>query len=562
MSDRDIQPGKTRRGTKFGPGSPPPKARSIHRSDSESSDSSEGSVQTPTPPTVTTTTSTTPAPAPASSHPTMATELAPTGGAGKNGYTVPEEAIYDQMISLGASVRIAQIMVEVQSIKSQGDVENITKESLETMLDSIRQGTKHTKTSGNVPFGTDATNVPVKFDQNFQIFLSYLIYRKHTDGVFAKSAADLNNDWKIWHDEINADDNDPVAPTLKSKEWHTNLEKIRTYFNNLRSKGTKLPLGYVIRSDEAPSNARSRDFTSYDEELIAKARIKVAGTDTSTAWFKADNQVVFKKLQELLADHTQALTYIKKHEAKKDGRAALKELEDSYIGVAYATNLFTEAENKLRNLTYHGEQRRFNFDKYVEISTKQHAILDDLEARGLYKGMDQQTKVHHFVSGINFTPLNSCVTQILSTPTLMNDFKAAKDLCKNFLASSSAIGKSNKEKSVTITSLSGKRLNESDADMSVKLRYYKGDEYKKLTDAQKLGLKIKRKRKKDEKSGGSGGGGGKRMKLSDADIKAVASQVAALNVDDGGNSQDDKENTDEKPSNRTNSALKRKDGKK
>ena len=63
----------------------------------------------------------------------------------------------------------------------------------------------------------------------------------------------------------------------------------------------------------------------------------------------------------------------------RDGRKAYIALKDQFLGTDSITNLSASAENTLCKLTYHGEQRSFNFDKYIEISMNQHTILDDLE---------------------------------------------------------------------------------------------------------------------------------------------------------------------------------------
>ena len=164
-------------------------------------------------------------------------------------------------------------------------------------------------------------------------------------------------------------------------------------------------------------------------------------------------------------------------------------------------------------------------------------------------------------SGMDITDLDS------ASGAEVAKFKKAKDLCKNFLKSSAAISK--KDRSVAIAALGSKtggggggNLNAKDAGMSVPLKCYKTAECKKLPDAQKLGLKIKRKRRKD--NGGADESPTKKAKLSKASAKAIAAQIKALNVSDG-NEGAENEGSDGKDSgknsgagNRDNPALKRK----
>ena len=82
-------------------------------------------------------------------------------------------------------------------------------------------------------------------------------------------------------------------------------------------------------------------------------------------------------------------------------------------------------------------------------------------------------------------------------------------------------------------------------DFSIEDRYYTRDEYKKLTAAQRLGLRLKRKKRGAPK--GKGGQGGKRCKLdiSPKSVKAIVSALKSCDLDDDDKSATKDETKDE-----------------
>ena len=155
--------------------------------------------------------------------------------------------------------------------------------------------------------------------------------------------------------------------------------------------------------------------------------------------------------------------------------------------------------------------------------------------------------------------MESVKNTIMASATLRKDFHACVNLFQDFIEHSgsetrvahvaSTSTKSGGGGSGRTTSHGGRgstgneRLDESQADMSVPDRYYKGNEYKKLSAAEKLGLKIKRKRR-----GGSGRSNRRpssqrndEVKLSSASIKALATAVREADSDESDSESDGEE---------------------
>ena len=104
--------------------------------------------------------------------------------------------------------------------------------------------------------------------------------------------------------------------------------------------------------------------------------------------------------------------------------------------------MLSRAEAKLKDTSYSGEKRRWNFEKYIKTHFDQHAILTRLVEYG-YSGIDDQSKVHHLMTGINTKVLDSVKTQIMASDTLQNEFDACVNLYKDFIEKSEDLGVQN-----------------------------------------------------------------------------------------------------------------------
>ena len=149
--------------------------------------------------------------------------------------------------------------------------------------------------------------------------------------------------------------------------------------------------------------------------------------------------------------------------------------------------------------------------------------------------------------------------QILSNATSRSDFEACVNLFQDFIKQNRS-----EVKDFTVAGVKTNTQNDTnkstEADMSVEDRHCDKSEYSKLTNAQKLGLKLKRE-KRGQKKGSQGKRKQGEIKLSDHSIKAIASALRESNNDDSDEEDSDDEKSDAPPkkqkTNRTNKALSR-----
>ena len=246
-----------------------------------------------------------------------------------------------------------------------------------------------------------------------------------------------------------------------------------------------------------------------------------------TAAYLKDREAVWAKIAELTRDH-ECWTYVQPAQKTRDGRAAFLGLKDHYLGASNADNMASKAESKISQAKYLGENRKWNFEKYVRLHVDQHAILDGLKEQG-YSGIDERSKVRLLINGILTKDLDTVKTQILSSSDLRNDFAKCVNLYQDFISQStsnnlrtsnvSAVGRTNQR--------SGDfNDNSIEADMSVEDRYYTIKEYKALSAGKKKGLHLKRGKRDNKGSNGNkskdnNSNKRKRNNLSKREIKAL-----------------------------------------
>ena len=86
-----------------------------------------------------------------------------------------------------------------------------------------------------------------------------------------------------------------------------------------------------------------------------------------------------------------------------------------FLGPNHMAMQTTDVERKLQNSQYDGERKGWDWDKYVALHKEQHAIMESLTDYG-YSGMDNGTKVCHFLQCIKSTELEAAVNVIWAQP--------------------------------------------------------------------------------------------------------------------------------------------------
>jgi len=341
--------------------------------------------------------------------------------------------------------------------------------------------------------------ISAKAEWNLKLAAYYVRHRGKVSRTIAPNDIDADPvralrdlmDWETNH--VN-----PEVPEdlVNPKDWTKTLEGLQEILRDTLGV-TKIPLAYVIRSNEPASDDPDGGWTSIQDEMIGRAPIlgNAAG-DPRNPTFMSDNTTVWNLIQGIFRNKD-AWTYIKPFSRTRDGRQAYKALYDHYLGPNAVNNAASQAERKLTGTTYDGEKKRWSWEKYVQVHAEQHSILASLEEHG-YRGIDDRSKVRFLMDGIKTTTLDSVKTRIMSEPTLSTDFDKCCGLYKDFIEqmgnqSHKSLNVSELETTGTHRSKKGSNPKKrSGGGGGVEERYYSAKEYATLSSEDKLKLKQMR----------------------------------------------------------------------
>ena len=333
--------------------------------------------------------------------------------------------------------------------------------------------------------------VSTRAETNLKLMCYFLRYRRSTSRNTDAAAITLaavrsmktHKDWESNHVHVG-------PPDINNKDWARTFEAIDEWLRGCLGEFSKIPLAYVVRDSEAitPDPVVPATWPSRVDELIGHAP---HGVETH---FPADNVTVWEKLSALTRSH-ECWTYVRPAQRTRNGRMAYRALKNHYLGPNNTNHQANEAETKLKDSSYHGEKRRWNFKWYVRMHQDQHTILQSLVQHG-YAGIDERSKVRHLLDGIKTNELDTAKGQIWASPALQTNFDDCVTLFQDFINNK----KTATTRTSTIASIGTKRKSDdienddAEPDMSVDDRYYTGKEYAQLSRAKKLGLKLKRQR--------------------------------------------------------------------
>ena len=390
---------------------------------------------------------------------------------------------------LAFSQQAAVALVDEQGLDDLGEVARLDDASVVNLCNTVRRPGGVIIGPDNVPLPNPGIPISARAERNLS---SLAFWARHRVRISRPATpADVTVEAVDSLVELRTREKTFVRPTEKPKinhkDWFHTMELIQEYC--AQSPGvTKIPLAYVLREDVEVPNHEADPSTNYSFHQLEMIRRAPHGTAT----YKEDCEAVFGVIQQM-CENDASYIHIKPAFRERDGRMAYMLLNDHYLGKGASNQIITLATRKLESLTYNGkDSRRFTFETYVAQHKTQHAILDTFHERGLHPGIDEPSKVRYFLNGLSDQRLEAPKSGILASPELFGSFNKASEHCASFLALKAATAPTNR---VQISSV--ETVND-DKD-KVEIRYYSKDEYKQLSDKQKLKLKELRAKKKGTK---------------------------------------------------------------
>ncbi len=187
----------------------------------------------------------------------------------------------------------------------------------------------------------------------------------------------------------------------------------------------------------------------------------------------------------------------------KNGRQVGQILHATLLGGDRITATSSAIVTKLQSFKYEGDQKNFNYDKYMTLHVEQHNQHSDLTEYGV-KHLDESLKIHWFQDGIKCTTLDAVKAAITTNKEKYSKFDSVKDAYVDFKRTMTPTLDPRTQRDGSGRSRqtgrgAGQRTgdsrkkglvpqNEIDKQTHITIRDYSPDEYKRLTPAEKAKL--------------------------------------------------------------------------
>ncbi len=300
--------------------------------------------------------------------------------------------------------------------------------------------------------GEDGHPIPKMAIQRLQLLVFYHKHLKRIQMKFEHDLATVTNISNLKDQKALEQDWMKQNPKHKLEPMQLDTQRAAQAFDQAttilrRIQGvTGVPLAYVVRHRIIPDFDdkdllmvyRNSRFTTYDEEMEARAPIidmeEYNGLHEGeflekdgpfTASFLSDTRKVWSMLHSLWS-MTPAWAHVKTLDKTQNGRQVYHTLHKHFFGGNKVSTLSTNILSTLRGLTYTGDSKNFNFDKYVTNHVQQHNLAISLIDYGGTE-LDEHLKINYFLTGIQSSDFDAAKASIAANPERFTDFDTVKD---------------------------------------------------------------------------------------------------------------------------------------
>ena len=340
------------------------------------------------------------------------------------------------------------------------------------------------------------------------------------------------------------------------------MEDLPTY---LKSKiGVRgVPLIYVIRDNDTPEplDALHTDVPYSEESGSFQKELERHLPHDGVGW-EEDNAAVFDILLSALQTSS-FVTSLKGYQSTQDGRQAWKNLKLHNLGKSVWDKRVKAAEVKVLHRIFDGKNHRFSLQSHCNSHREAHQEMIRASEETDYQVPDERTRVTRLLESIQ-TPYSLLQS---AKVTVENDIQKREnfELAADFLCRFAPKRKDNPGGLYKIATTVTEMKTELDGldNVEVDVRYYKPDEWSKLTNDQRK--KCILTRQIQQRDGDTSGGKKRKFnnqqrvkKLNNKWKKKLQKQnriIAALKAEDKPNS-DENENENNKDERRSNKRFK------
>jgi hypothetical protein len=341
----------------------------------------------------------------------------------------------DEMVELlqniGFSEAAAEAMADNQLLNRHEVLDQMDDASITDICKAVRK-----------PGGReDGHLIPEMAVQWLQLLVFYHKHLKRIQMKFEHDLATVANISNLKEQKALEQDWTKQNPEHKLEPMQLDTQRAAQAFDQAttilrRIRGvTGVPLAYVVRhriipdfdNKDLPMVYRDTRFTTYDKEMEAWAPIidmeeydgyaegeYLEKDGPFTTSFLSDMRKVWSVLHSLWS-MTSTWAHVKTLDKTQNGRQVYRTLHKHFFGGNKVSTLSTNILSTLRGLTYTGDSKNFNFDKYVTNHVQQHNLATSLIDYGGMQ-LDKHLKINYFVTGIQCSDFDAAKASITATP--------------------------------------------------------------------------------------------------------------------------------------------------
>ena len=259
----------------------------------------------------------------------------------------------------------------------------------------------------------------------------------------------------------------------KSLRDITKLEENFIAFLEQFRNSDGVPLSYTVRERAIPEESSTfgddeSKYLSHENEVILRYPI-IEGNDgfdhtksvaegnalglkgPFTPKFVSDNGRLFAFVKRAF-ENTDYWNHCAGYKKNKNGRACFFAIFDFLKGDNYSKKVVDDALEGVKTARYEGEKPSWSAKQHITRFAGHATILQNMEERGLYRGIDNKELCDHFLASIKAPEFASVKTSVLANQSLHENWRLAAEQLTRFIDASPNLQRSQPRKIAEATS--------------------------------------------------------------------------------------------------------------
>ena len=337
----------------------------------------------------------------------------------------------------------------------------------------------------------------------------------------------------------NHNDPDPLPEISKTFNIMKFLDQLPTYLQQVLGV-KKVALAYLVRKTNPPENlpdliggGAGKPWCSEHESLMEEL---VAYTPHSGPAYNADNAQLYNLLSAHLGN-TSAMASVTRHARRRDSRAAYNDLVTHNMGSAKWEKTVEAAERVLTSRIWNGKNARYPLRIHIARHREAFNDLKRAEMQITYTAPNETSRVRYLLTSIQTSDPTICSgkTTIQADTGKRDNFEEAADFLMTICPPPKPVSHPVQRVSAIKSSKRGKiRIG---PKTRVEVRFYKKQEWEKLTREQQREVRDLRRQQMKRKADDDGDRrDSAKIAALEAKVEEEERMIASLKTTDGNGS--------------------------